>query len=401
MAASTISNLQWLYKKLYADKVGDSAMRKHWLYNKVRKEGGFTGESLYYPIRTTNPQGIGSTFAGAQAAVSGSKGYKFEVERRKKYAVITLDGEAMAAASNDAGAFKRLVTTETDGVLEEFVDSLAFDFFRDGTGVRGQRSSINSNTITLATRNDVRNFKLNMLLSSGPNTDGSSLNTHTGNITVTGIDHDAGTITVSNAGNMGAFADNHYLFRYSDTGNVCMEGLAAHFPLTTPGGSDSFRGINRSVAPAHLAGSRVDDSTLSVEEVVRSLATKISDIGKSADLAVMNPIKFEEMVRRTNAKTIYEGGGGEATIGFKGITIATSAGDLTVKGDPDCPTDRVYVLNMSTLYIKHLFGLPHMISDDGKMDLRMANEDSIEARARAWSNLICTDPAANGVGKVY
>jgi hypothetical protein len=59
------------------------------------------------------------------------------------------------------------------------------------------------------------------------------------------------------------------------------------------------------------------------------------------------------------------------------------------------------VLNMGTLYIKHLFGLPHMIDDDGKVNLRMADEDSIEARARAWSNLICTDPAANGVGKVY
>jgi hypothetical protein len=400
MAASTISNLQWLYKKLYADKVGDSAMRKHLLYNRVRKEGGFTGESLYYPIRTTNPQGVGSTFAGAQAAVSGSKGYKLEVSRRKKYAVITLDGEAMAAASNDAGAFKRLVTQETDGVLEEFVDSLAFDFFRDGTGVRGQRASISSNTITLATRDDARNFKLGMLLSSGPNTDGSSLNTHTGNITVTGVDEDAGTVTVSNAANMGAFADNHYLFRYSDTGNVCVEGLAAHFPLTVSG-SDSFRGVNRSVAPHQLAGTRVDDSTLNVEEVIRLIATKISTRGKKADTAVMNPIKFEEMVRRTNAKTIYEGGGDSATIGFEHIKIATSAGVVSIFPDPDCPTDRTYVLNMSTLYIKHLFGLPHMISDDGKMDLRMANEDSIEARARAWSNLICTDPAANGVGKVY
>ena len=401
MAASTIANLQWLYKRVYADKVGDSAMRKHLLFNKLRKEGGFTGEAFFYPIRTTNPQGIASTFASAQAAVSGSKGYQLQASRKKKYGYITLDGEAMAAASNDAGAFKRLVTTETDGVLEEFVDSLAFDAFRDGNGVRGVRGSISSNTITLATRDDARNFKINMALASGPNADGSSLNTHTGTITVTGVDEDLGTVTVSSAANMGSFADAHYLFRLGDTGGVCMEGLAAHFPLTTPGGGDSFRGINRSVAPHQLAGSRVDDSTLSVEEVIRLLATKISQRGKKADMAVMNPIKFEEMVRRTNAKTIYDGGGDSATIGFENIKIATAAGTVSVFPDADCPTNRTYVLNTSTLYIKHLQGLPHLVDDDGKVNLRLAAEDSIEARVRAWSNMICTDPAANGVGAVY
>jgi len=55
------------------------------------------------------------------------------------------------------------------------------------------------------------------------------------------------------------------------------------------------------------------------------------------------------------------------------------------------------VLNMSTFYIKHLKGLPHVVTDDGKDSLRLTNEDSIEARVRCWWNLICTDPAANGV----
>lgn len=399
-AASTIANLQWLYKRVYADKVGDSAMRNHVTYGRVKKEGGFTGEAFFYPIRTTNPQGISTTFTSAQTAASGSKGYQLQASRKKKYGIITLDGEAMAAASNDAGAFKRLVTQETDGVLEEFVDSLAFDFFRDGTGVRGVHGGVSSNTITMATPSDARNFKLNMAVASGPNADGSSLNTHTGTITVTGVDEDAGTVTFSSVANMGAFTTGHFLFRLGDTGNVCMEGLASHFPLTVSG-SDSFRGINRSAAPHQLAGSRVDDSSLSVEEVVRLLATKINTRGKKANAVVMNPIKFEEMVRRTSAKTIYEGGGDSATIGYETLKMASSAGTLSMYGDADCPIDRVYVLNMSTLYVKHLMGLPHIIEDDGKASLRVANEDTIEARVRCWSNLICTDPAANGVGKVY
>jgi hypothetical protein len=70
---------------------------------------------------------------------------------------------------------------------------------------------------------------------------------------------------------------------------------------------------------------------------------------------------------------------------------------VKVYSDPDAPTTLGYVGKMDTLYIKHLRGLPHIVSDDGRPNLRAAAADDIEARARSWSNLIATDPGCWGV----
>src|SRR6185436_15855800 len=192
-AASTLNSVAFIYKRLYADKVGDSAMRKHPLFSKMRKEGGFGGTAFYYPIRYGNPQGIASTLSSAITAVASSKGVQLAASRKAKYAYITLDGEAMAAAESDSGAFLRLVTTETDGVLEEFTDTLAFDLYRNGYGARGQRRSASTNVITMGTTtaadaDSARNFKVGMAVAAGPNENGTSLRTITGTVTVTAVD---------------------------------------------------------------------------------------------------------------------------------------------------------------------------------------------------------------------
>lgn len=404
MAASTLSTVAFIYKRLYAGRpIGDSAAREHATYSMINKKAGFTGTSFYYPVRYGNPQGVSSTFysvasaqvGGAVQAVGGSKGVQFAATRKAKYGYITLDGESMAAAEDNEGAFMDLVTTETDGVINELVDSLAFDLFRDGTGVRGRRASISTNTITLTSADDARNFKVGMTIVASSTTAAGGL--RVGSSVITAVDEQAGTITMTLAANITAFADNDYIFRVGDVG-ACCEGLAALFPLTAPvAGSDSFRGVDRGVDPPRLAGSRIDDTGTVAEENLGLLAVEISKRNKKATHGILNPIKFYEVVRRTNAKVIYEGGGESATIGFEHINLATPAGTIKLYSDADCPTTRGYVLNMSTLYAKHLKALPHIVQDDGKDSLRLTTEDSIEARVRCWWNLICTDPAANGV----
>lgn len=399
MAASTISGtVAFIYKRRYSGPVGQSAMREHSLLSTMTKKDGFTGVTGHYAIRYVNPQGISVGFSTAQSSVTGSSGVQLSVSRKKRYGYITLDGESMAAAEDDPGAFLRLVTTETDGIIDEVVDDCSFDLFRDGYGVRGQRGSINTNTITLATSDDARNFKVGMTVRSGPNTDGTSLNT--GTTTVSSVDEDAGTVTVASAAAMSGFSDNHYLWRAGDTGYNSCEGLAALFPLAAPSTSESFRGIDRSVDPSRLAGSRLDDTSGLAEENLRRLAVKISQRNKKASLAVLNPVKFDEVARRLDAKVSYTDAGGEAASGFESFYLATPAGRMKVISDAHCPTNRGYALNMSTLYIWHLKGFPHIIEDDGRPSSRLSSEDSIEKRVRVMWNLICTDPSSNGVTSI-
>jgi len=86
-------------------------MRDHPLGTMVKKVGGMSGPAAghFYAIRYGNPQGVSGTFTSAQSAAASSKGVQMQATRRKKYGIITLDGEALVAAEDNRGAFLDLV----------------------------------------------------------------------------------------------------------------------------------------------------------------------------------------------------------------------------------------------------------------------------------------------------
>lgn len=397
MAASDLTSVAYIYKRYYSDKqVGDLAMRDHPLFKMMSKEGGFSGTAYFYAIRYGNPQGVGGTFASTQAAAASSKGVQLQASRKPKYGVITMDGEAMAAAEGDKGAFLDLVTQETDGVLEEMGDSLAFDLYREGYGQRGRISAISSDLVTLTVADHARNFKVGMTVVGDDTAAGTSLRDSGDSTTVTAVDEDQGKISLASVAAISGLTTNDYLFRVGDPG-TCMEGLMSHFPLTAPVlGSDSFRGIDRGQHARALSGVRVNDTATAIEENSGLVAVKINQSGQKAKVVMLNPINFWQVARRLNAKVTYDGGGNKAAYGFEGFDIHTPAGTLRCISDPDCPTTLGFVLNTETLYLKHLRGLPHIIKDDDRPSLRQTSADGVEARARGWVNLICTKPGANG-----
>jgi hypothetical protein len=364
----------------------------------INKEGGFTGDSFLYPVRYGNPQGVSGSFSRARANAKGSKGKQFRALRTPKFGVVTIDGEAALAAKDNKGAFFNLVTMETDRVLEELGDSLAFDFYRDTTGLRGRVASINGNILSLTDPEDARNFKEDMTLIADDTVTG--LSPRVGTTFVIAVDEDGGTVEVDDITDItGSIQVNDYLFRDGDPG-TCMEGLAVCTPLAAPvRGVDSFRGADRGVNPSRLAGSRLDDTSLDAEVALGRLAIKHSKVGKShnIDQAFLNPTQFFNAAQRLNAKVEYTDGGGTANYGFQYIMIHTSAGSFKVYSDPDCPLNRGRTTREGSQYVKHLDGLPHIIDLDGNPMLRQNDENGVEGRIEAFCNLIQDDPSAQGV----
>jgi hypothetical protein len=400
MAVSSLSTVAYIYKKNYAGEiVGDLAARKHPFYFKLKKNDGFTGRSFDYPIAVGNPQGIGANFAAAQAAVATSQGFQLVATRKKKYGFIQLDGESILAAGDDRGAFVKLVRNETDRQLEEFGDHLAFDLYRDGGGVRGVRlGALVGNTVTMTTAGDARNFKIGMTVTAGSAADGSGM--RVGTTTVAGVSEQANTVTLTNAGAIAAFAAGDFLWASGDqpvAGNQCVNGLAAHLPLTAPTAGDSFNSIDRSVDPVRLAGVRVNNTANYLEENIYDACVQIYDIGKTADTAFCNPVAFGQMVKRMNAKVMYQEAGGTVKAYFRYINLDTPAGLIECYPDPDCPRNRSYVTKMDTWFLKHVGGAPHIIMDDDMRSLRTSNADSIESRTRFLGDLICKEPGSNAV----
>lgn len=393
-SASTLSTVAFIYRKMYGEGVGDAASREHPLFSNIRKVAKFRGESFRYSVQYGNPQGVSGTMTSAQAGAAASKGLQFEAFRFKKYGIITLDGEAIAAAEGDDGALVDLVTRETDGIISEMVDSLAFDLYRDGTGKRGKVSAIATNTLTLTVADDARNFKVDMTVIASTNANGSS--PRTGSTKVAAVDEDAGTVTLVSAAAITSLSVNDFLFRAGDPA-TCVEGLEVCTPLTAPTIGESFRTKDRGVDPPRLAGSRVSDLNNVIEENAGLVGVKISQRGRKAKEYYLNPVNFYQVVKRQGARVEYTNGGGRADIFHETIALHTPAGTLRVYSDPDCPIDRGRVVNPDDQYLRHLKDYPHIIMDDGRDSLRQTSDDGIEVRVRAMGNLIQRNTASQGV----
>jgi hypothetical protein len=399
-ANDTFSSVAYFFKTVFDTGLADESMRLHPTLDRIPKIADFTGDSIIYSVKVGNAQNIASTASGssgvaaAQAVGSSSKGYKFTMVRVRKTGTLSFDIEAVKAAiGRNDGSFENLMSEDVDGFVNEFSDRLGFDLFRDSYGVRGRRSSLNSNTITLSVPDDARNFKIGMLVGASTLATGASM--LTGSSAVTAVDHDAGTVTLASAAAIASFADNDYLYAAPEVLNN-LQGFEICTPLVTPSAT-AFRGVDRTAMPSLLAGSRIDDTNSLVEENAGKIAVKIRNNGGTADTLVLNPQRYWEMCRRIGAKIIYQGGGGDAKYGFEGVTITSPAGNLNVISDPDCPTNRGRVFNNAAHKIRTLGEFVHIGNEDGNYELRIYNEDSLESRVRSLANYQQTKPRDFGV----
>jgi hypothetical protein len=392
---SISTDVQYIFKDRYTDDaVSRDVAKDHPLFADITRKSGFNGKGQFYSIKTAEAQGVGKTLAVGQAAISTTQGEQPYVTRVTQYGVIRLIGEDMKAAPND-GAFYDYVTEQTDSIMEEVGNDLALELYGDATGMRGRVSSINGQVLTLSNAEDVRKFSIGMTIVGDNNATGASPNA--GSTTVTAIDEDTGTVTLAAGGVAAAnIIANDYLFRYGD-GGACVQGLGVCTPLTAPTNGDSFRTIDRSVNVRKLAGVRLTGSG-AIEEDIGLLAVKCKQsVRRAFDRFYLNPINFHTVVQRTGSKIVYTEGGGDATVGFESIIVATEGGTVRLVSDPDCPTNLGYGVRMSEHFIWHLDEFPHIVRDDGRPSMKVYNADSIEIRIRAWWNYVQKMPGAFGV----
>jgi len=202
-------------------------------------------------------------------------------------------------------------------------------------------------------------------------------------------------LTVTSAAAITSFANSDFLFAAPEIGNN-LQGFELSTPLATPT-STLFRGVDRTAAPALLAGSRISDTNTMIEENAGKIAVKIRQNGGRADTLALNPQRYWEMCRRIGARIMYEGGGGEAAYGFEGIRITSPAGVLKVISDPDCPVSRGRVFLNTSHKIRTLGDFVHIGNEDGNYELRLATDDALESRVRSLANYYQPEPRNHGV----
>lgn len=292
-----------------------------------------------------------------------------------------------------------------------------FELFGDGSGTRGYIGSTVSAaptyTITLSNAQQVVNFEVGQNLVNYTYTGGviSAISSTTGYVQA--VDRSAGVLTIVASATDASWATSgQALGVYGDiqagavnTGtSLCMSGLAAWIPSTTPAtvanGGTAFWGVDRGVDPTRLAGLRSNGSSDPIDVAITNALAFLNREGGKPDLAIMDFFSYAALVNALGAKVQYvQVNHDEVEIAFEGLTFQSAYGRVTVLADRSCPPQTCYLLTMSTWKIRSLGKVPHILTYgmEGLEGLRVGNSDALEIRIAYYGNLTCNGPGKNCV----
>lgn len=399
-------------KEYYTDDaVENMVYKKNPFLALVPKKEDFFGRNLPVPIITGNPQGRSATFSRAvtRSTLSNSQVEQFTMTRVTDYGVATIDNQTMEASQNDKGAFLEAATVEIDGIIQSLTRSLAVAQYKSGYGDIGTIGSIATNTITLATVQDVTNFEVGMELDLSLTQAANVLKAYgtSGNgLIVTGVNRSTGVLTfgfnVTDATNgipTALAAD--VIFVRGDRQNSAtparlkIAGLDAWLPTTTPT-STAFFGVDRSVDPTRFGGLRIDGTAMPIEEALIEGAVLVAQEGGAPDHVFLNFAKYSALEKSLGSKVQYA----DLKVGeiaFRGIRVNGPNGEIKVVPDQNCPFNRAYVLQLDTWKHASLGKAVKVLDTDGLKMLRVASADQVEVRYGYYANMYCNAPGFNGV----
>lgn len=405
MATTTVSHIQNVLKNLWPqDRVVNEVYPDHPFLARITKDEAFTGEDIKLVVRTRDGQGRAVTLANAQTRASAPSHSRFALTRSKNYQVFRIEGEAIEASRNDAGALVRALDDEIKGSINNITKDLAVNLFRGRSGNIGAIGSVAGGppaTITLSNVADVTSFEVGMILVASATSTGANRATPA-TATITGVNRSTGVLTFANGTFAGTnWVANDYLSVSGDNangsgnGNKAM-GLADWLPVTDPLGGESFLGVDRSVDRVRLAGLPLDISAFVPEEGALYAVMELDRNGARPRDFVVNHTDYQSVLNSlgTKAVTKYEGTG---QVGFQTIQIMGPKGPVSMYLDQDCPAGTGYCLDMRFWKLYSLGPAPKMLELDGLPMLRLSDDDAYEGRIGYYANLGTTAPGFNAV----
>ena len=426
MPSFNLANFDAAMKHMYPyKKVENLVYDNNPLLAMIPKETKFPGRNATYAVEYGVTPGRSANFQTAQNNRGGTKLQDFVVTRIKDYAVVSLDNETLLAADGNEGSLLDVAKSKTDSALLAMSRTMGRDVFRSGNGSIGINdqsvSSGTGTTITLTNANDIVNFETGMRISSVSNADpAAALYANGAAVEITGIDRDAGTLTIATAmeavwGGGSAIAADSALIPEGDAQNggsaLKMTGLDAWIPATVT--SASYWGVDRTQDSTRLGGQRIAyNSDLSKVRHIIKAGTRLAREGGRPDCVFVNPMALELIAAELEghgsiatpaiasavpaaSQRRYNGKDAAVQFGFTSISVATPAGVVDLISDHNCPSGVAYMLQMNTWALKSLGAAPRMLDFDGIKGLREANSDGVEYRWGYYGNLLCKAPAYN------
>jgi hypothetical protein len=368
------------------------------------KSDELVGSKTNVPLSFDSPQGMSAALTTAIANATSTRGINWVIEPEAYYAALTIDAKTMLASRNNEGAFFRSREREMENILEQMGQVFEMSLWQTGSGSLGQLLADpgTGTNFTLKDAADAIKFHVGMKVNFYADSGGALGTVRAGGTrTISAVNEDTGVIEVTAALDAALALDDHVV-REGDNNNYVV-GVPGWIPATAPavGGGDSHFGVDRSVAPQKLAGHR--QSWLgSIEETAKRLDSKIRRINQKPKQLWLSYENFNRLDLELGARGYRDEDKGEGSFGRKRLMMTTPGGGVEVKTAPYLGNTVGFLLEPSSWKICTLGPLPHVVEDDGLTAIRITNgtgnaaEDGIEIRLRAFWQLVCVNPYANG-----
>lgn len=368
----------------------------------VSRSDELTGIQTIIPLQLDTPQGISVSLPTAIDNASPIVGKAWTITPATYYGGMRLDAKTLMAARNDEGAFFRIKEREYEGILNSLGLQFEKYLWSNGSASLGTLDGDPSTNVyfDLLYAEDAINFHENMKVrfyadSSGlPGTERAG-----GTRTVTGVNYTSKRITVSAAMDT-AVATGDHVVRDGDV-NAVMKGVPAWIPASDP--TDTFFGVARTPHPQKLGGWR--QAWLgSIEETALKLDATMRRVSQKARVLWLSYSNWNRLSNELGARAYRPDNGEGAKFGRPTMMMLAPGGPVSIKAGPFVPEDAGYLLDMDTWKLMTLGAMPHIVEDDGltwrtvgvaDRDGSLA-QDGVEMRLRAFMQLVCLNPFANG-----
>ncbi len=324
------------------------------------------------------------------------------------YSTANVTGDAIDRAKGEANALVDAMVSEFDGAFLDIGQMLGQDLFGNGGGAFGQISAasnpVGSATITLTQPSQIVSFVQGQILQVSQDDGTGGAGVRVGTVTVSAVDINLGTITVSGAswaGGIAAVQPGDFIFGQGNYAGA-YPGLAGWLPAYNQrsGLGTAFNGVVRSVDPVRLAGVAYNGGGSQKDVSLIKCTALVQRMGGRPDIVVLNPLDYSAIVTAATTQIRYTTvqSFDNAQLSFKATELATEYGVLTLVTDVFCPVGTGYILQLDTWKMPSMGEVPRVWGQgvDGLEWLR-GTGDSFQLRTVARATTYCEAPGKNGV----
>lgn len=398
--AYSVSNVSELFKVKYGKKSENVFNTATVTLARIKRDQSFGGRQMELPVPFSFNGGVGS---GTSLPTSNVQDYQTAtITRKKMYAKVLIDREAIKASMNNEVAFEKATENQVKAGVLSFSNNVNRALFAiengmlgqgdNATNVTGLGTTVSPYVVRMAAASYVSAFwQEQQLVNVGAETtllEVVAVNDATRDISFVGT---SATLAAASAG---PTATNAKIYVQNSNGNDIQSIYGALVQT-----SSSLYGIN--IARRWKAYQQLSVASPISVDLINDLVLGVEkQCGQIPNLAICSFKQYRNLLNLLEDQKRYmivqpRDKKYQGVISFNGLEIMTSGGAIPVFPERHCPDDTFMVLNDNFIEL-HSAGAPSWADEDGAVLSRSTTADAFEARYCMYGQLYIP-PSFHGI----